>query len=38
MVVFIGMKILLLKIEIIILAFGTAMYNYMKNNGNRHPF
>ena len=28
------MKILILKIQIAILAFGTAMYEYIKNHGN----
>ena len=28
------MKILILKIEAVILAFGTAMYEYIKNHGN----
>jgi len=34
MVVFIGMKKLIIKIELMILAFGTAMYEYIKNHGN----
>jgi len=28
------MKLLILKIELIIIAFGTAMYEYIKNHGN----
>jgi hypothetical protein len=38
MMIIIGMKILILKIEAIVLAFGLAMYDYMKHKGNNPPY
>jgi hypothetical protein len=31
------MKILIIKIQLVMLAFGTAMYEYIKRNGN-YPY